>query len=171
MCTTLAAIFTGDGHRRCSRGITRIVDESGLLHQHPVMSAMAIFLSDHQELVWRNRTWARSAAGWGSLGFFLCGLSLERLLLNDPLDQSLHFAILAVLGEFPLLCHAHSLPQTQQGDHLLRQSVLWRTRNGFRLSAKSGSPLNGAAWCIPVCRAHDKKRPVDPGLSHETLFG
>jgi hypothetical protein len=43
---------------------------------------------------------------------------LERLLLNDPLDQPLHFAILAVLGEFPLLCHAHSLPQTQQSDQL-----------------------------------------------------
>jgi hypothetical protein len=52
------------------------------------------------------------------LVFFLCGLSLERLLLNDPLDQPLYFSILAVLGEFPLLCHAHSLPQTQHGDQL-----------------------------------------------------
>jgi hypothetical protein len=41
---------------------------------------------------------------------FLCGLGLERLLLNDALDQLLNFAIFTVLGEFPLLCHAHSLP-------------------------------------------------------------
>jgi len=105
------------------------------------------------------------------LFFFLCGLSLERLLLNDPLDQSLHFAILAVLGEFPLLCHAHSLPQTQQSDHLRLPVCTVANTKRFLLSAKGGSRLNGAAWCIPVCRAHDKKRPVDPGLSHETLFG
>ena len=41
---------------------------------------------------------------------FLCGLSLERLLLNDALDELLNFAIFAVLGEFPLLGHAHSVP-------------------------------------------------------------
>jgi hypothetical protein len=62
---------------------------------------------------------------------FLCGLSLEGLLLNDALDQLLNFAIFAVLGEFPLLCHAHSLPQTGQVDHRRGQSVRWRTRNGI----------------------------------------
>jgi hypothetical protein len=124
-----------------------------------------------KKLPWRNRTWARSASWWGSLFFFLCGLSLQRLLLNDPLDQSLHFAILAVLGEFPLVCHAHSLPQTQQSDHLRPPVGTVANTKRFLLSAKGGSRLNGAARCIPVCRAHDKKRPVDPGLSHETLFG
>jgi hypothetical protein len=113
-----------------------------------------------KKLPWRNRTWARSASWWGGLFFFLCGLSLERLLLNDPLDQSLHFAILAVLGEFPLLCHAHSLPQTQQSDHLRPPVCTVANTRRFLLSAKGGSRLNGAAWCIPVSRAHDKKRPL-----------
>jgi len=73
------------------------------------------------------------------LVFFLCGLILERLLLNDALDQPLHFAILAVLGEFPLLCHAHTLPQTQPGDHLRGPvcTVANTKRVPYFLSAKS----------------------------------
>jgi hypothetical protein len=68
-----------------------------------------------------------SASGWGNLILFAYGLSLERLLLNDALYQLLNFAIFAVLGEFPLLCHAHSLPHTGQVDQLRNQSVRWRT--------------------------------------------
>jgi hypothetical protein len=135
------------------------------------MSAMAIFLRNHQEASVEESNLGEVSFLVGGLFFFLCGLSLERLLLNDPLDQSLHFAILAVLGEFPLLCHAHSLPQTQQSDHLRPPVCTVANTKRFLLSAKGGSRLNGAAWCIPVCRAHDKKRPVDPDLSHETLFG
>jgi len=39
-----------DGHRRRSRGIARIVDENGDYTNNFVMSAMAIFLRDHEEL-------------------------------------------------------------------------------------------------------------------------